>query len=128
MKRKFLIFPFLQGFYFLLTVVWPLIDIESFMKVTGPKVDTWLVVTVSWLLLPYTLIALTAAFNWVKINKLLIFVMILVSLALAGVEFYYYLMGRIRWVYAAGGVLQLIFAGWWSREWMKQNSVKYIKS
>jgi hypothetical protein len=35
-----------QGAYYIGTGVWPLIDIESFEKVTGPKVDKWLVRTV----------------------------------------------------------------------------------
>jgi hypothetical protein len=37
---------FAQGLYFFLTGVWPIIDIASFQKVTGPKTDLWLVKTV----------------------------------------------------------------------------------
>src|SRR5205809_5154386 len=37
----------LQGLYFLLTGLWGLLHIASFMRVTGPKVDVWLVKTVS---------------------------------------------------------------------------------
>lgn len=36
----------IQGIYFLLTGVWPLFSIHSFMAVTGPKTDVWLVKTV----------------------------------------------------------------------------------
>jgi hypothetical protein len=35
-----------QGLYFTATGVWPLVDIDSFERVTGPKVDKWLVRTV----------------------------------------------------------------------------------
>jgi hypothetical protein len=35
-----------QGVYFLVTGVWPLISIRTFMVVTGPKTDLWLVKTV----------------------------------------------------------------------------------
>jgi hypothetical protein len=35
-----------QGVYFLLTGVWPLVSIRTFMAVTGPKTDIWLVKTV----------------------------------------------------------------------------------
>jgi hypothetical protein len=35
-----------QGLYFFVTGVWPLLDIESFQLVTGPKRDIWLVKTV----------------------------------------------------------------------------------
>lgn len=36
----------IQGGYFLLTGVWPLFSINTFMAVTGPKTDLWLVKTV----------------------------------------------------------------------------------
>ena len=35
-----------QGVYFAATGVWPLIDMRSFERVTGPKADKWLVRTV----------------------------------------------------------------------------------
>lgn len=35
-----------QAVYFLLTGVWPLVHVRSFMAVTGPKHDVWLVKTV----------------------------------------------------------------------------------
>src|SRR5689334_22911224 len=40
----------IQGLYFLATGVWPLFHIESFLAVTGPKTDLWLVQTVAALL------------------------------------------------------------------------------
>src|SRR5438876_11959918 len=36
----------LQGLYYLATGVWPLVHMESFLAVTGPKTDLWLVRTV----------------------------------------------------------------------------------
>src|SRR5688572_8984286 len=35
-----------QAVYYAATGVWPLLDIESFERVTGPKTDRWLVRTV----------------------------------------------------------------------------------
>ncbi len=40
-----------QGCYFLLTGIWPLLHIGSFQKVTGRKTDLWLVRTVGILVL-----------------------------------------------------------------------------
>lgn len=34
-----------EGIFFLVTGLWPLISLHSFMAVTGPKTDTWLVQT-----------------------------------------------------------------------------------
>jgi energy-converting hydrogenase Eha subunit E len=36
----------LQGGYFLITGVWPLVSLDTFEAVTGPKTDDWLVITV----------------------------------------------------------------------------------
>jgi hypothetical protein len=44
-----------QGIYWLVTGVWGLVDIVSFMKVTGPKTDVWLVKTVSVLIVVISL-------------------------------------------------------------------------
>ena len=35
-----------QGAYFLATGIWPLVSIDTFQLVTGPKTDLWLVKTV----------------------------------------------------------------------------------
>jgi hypothetical protein len=35
-----------QGLYFLVTGIWPLVHMASFLAVTGPKTDLWLVQTV----------------------------------------------------------------------------------
>jgi hypothetical protein len=39
----------LQGAYFAVTGLWAVVDLDSFMAVTGPKVDHWLVKTVGLL-------------------------------------------------------------------------------
>lgn len=35
-----------QGFYYFVTGIWPLINVDTFMHVTGHKTDVWLVKTV----------------------------------------------------------------------------------
>jgi hypothetical protein len=35
-----------QGLYFLMTGLWPLVSIGTFQQVTGPKINLWLVNTV----------------------------------------------------------------------------------
>jgi len=41
----------IQTIYYLVTAVWPLVDMDSFMAVSGQKTDIWLVKTVAVLLL-----------------------------------------------------------------------------
>jgi hypothetical protein len=54
-----------QGLYFLMTGLWPLVSIGTFQHVTGPKIDLWLVNTVGVLvevvLMVWWLIALAAS-------------------------------------------------------------------
>jgi hypothetical protein len=38
-----------QGAYYVLSGVWPLVHMRSFLWVTGPKAELWLVRTVGWL-------------------------------------------------------------------------------
>lgn len=40
----------IQAFYFLVTGLWPLLEIRSFQKISGPKTDLWLVKTVGVLI------------------------------------------------------------------------------
>lgn len=40
----------IQAAYFILTGVWPLVNMDTFQKATGPKLDHWLVKTVGVLI------------------------------------------------------------------------------
>ena len=51
MQRLTIYLALVQGVYFALTGIWPLVCIRTFMRVTGPKVDIWLVRTVGVLVL-----------------------------------------------------------------------------
>jgi hypothetical protein len=51
-----------QAIYYLLTALWGLFHIESFMAVTGPKTDVWLVKTVSVLIIPTVVCLLGGVF------------------------------------------------------------------
>jgi hypothetical protein len=46
MDRWLLTLCLVQGIYFTVTGVWPLVHMRSFLAVTGPKTDLWLVKTV----------------------------------------------------------------------------------
>ena len=52
-----------QGLYYLFTGLWPLFSLRTFMAVTGPKVDGWLVKTVGLLLSVTGLVCLLAAWS-----------------------------------------------------------------
>ena len=52
-----------QGSLYLVTGLWPLLNMASFEAVTGPKVDRWLVRTVSGLLITIGVTQLLASSN-----------------------------------------------------------------
>lgn len=106
------IIPLVQGLYFVITGVWPLVHIESFLYVTGPKIDIWLVKTVGILILPYSFLCFYVAAKMKK-SSLIALVNSTCCLGLAIIDLYYYLKGVISWVYMVDFVLQFTFFTYW---------------
>src|SRR5438105_15757622 len=86
-----------QGLYYLATGVWPLVSIETFQMVTGPKTDHlptgregdhWLVMTVAVLIVSVAVSLLVAA--WRRRNPPEVAVLAIASaLALTGIDVVY---------------------------------------
>jgi len=103
----------IQGSYTLLTAFWALVDIQSFMGVTGPKTDVWLVKTVAVLLLPIGFCFLWGLYF--NTDRLLVtFIGIMSSAGLAFIDFHYTINGTIKWIYQADGFLQIFFLLVWT--------------
>jgi hypothetical protein len=101
-----------QATYTLITAVWPLVDIESFMAITGYKRDVWLVKTVGALLIPVAL-CLYAHLYYKSDRRTAIVLGSFTALAFACIDFYYALNDVIADIYLADGVVELIFlCGW----------------
>lgn len=102
----------IQGLYTFLTALWALIDIDSFMAVTGPKSDIWLVKTVSTVLLAIAIALLSYVF--IKTDPLpAILLGFFTSAGLAAIDFYYTGRAVISPVYALDGIAEVIFALAW---------------
>ena len=101
-----------QAIYYLITGVWPLVEIRSFQALTGPKVDLWLVKTVG-LLVAVVGAALGVAGARRRITPETAMVAMGTSAGLAAIDAVYVTRRRISLVYlfdAAGELLML--AGW----------------
>ncbi len=97
-----------QGIYYLVTGLWPLFHIKSFEKLTGPKMDKWLVKMVGLLAADIGLIILLA-----KGESYIPTLAVLSAASFAGIDAYYSLKGRISKIYLGDAVLQAIFIlGW----------------
>jgi hypothetical protein len=74
-----------QGVYYFLTGLWPLLDIGSFLQVTGPKNDVWLVHTVGLLIAVIGLVLITSGIRW-KISPEIFILAVGSALSLTGIE------------------------------------------
>jgi hypothetical protein len=98
--------------YYLLSSAWPLINIESFMSVTGAKQDIWLVKTFSLLIVCVSLTLFVYLF--LKEHSLsVIFLSLMVPAVLAAVDIYYSLNGIISKIYLVDALINLaILIAW----------------
>jgi hypothetical protein len=104
--------PVVQGLYFLLTGVWPLLSMRTFEAVTGPKVDHWLVKTVGVLVAVIGVSLLTDARRPSRGSRVLGAGS---AAALGGVDVVYSLRGRISKIYLLDAVLEAVLVSLWAR-------------
>jgi hypothetical protein len=98
-----------QGAYFFVTGVWPLLSMRSFEAVTGRKRDRWLVKTVG-VLVAVIGASLVAARRPATPTTLLA---VGSAAGLGGVDVVYSLKGRISRVYLLDAVLEAVLVAAW---------------
>jgi len=101
-----------QGVYFFITGLWPIIDIHSFMLITGPKTDIRLVKMVGALTIAISfLLFLISKKNRVTLESL---VLILAScISYLTIDVIYSLEKVINYIYLGDAALQVIFIFLW---------------
>ena len=107
-----------QGIYFAITGIWPLIDIESFMAVTGPKTDLWLVRTVGVLIAVVGAGLLLAARRG-QISGEMVLIAVGSALGLAGIDIVYATGDVISDIYLLDAVLELLIVAAWAGLWVR---------
>lgn len=103
---------FIQGAYYAAIGLWPLVDVEGFQTVTGPKADIWLVKTVGALVAAIGA-ALTSSGWRRRVSPEIAILAIGCALGLAAIDFSYVTAGRIPRIYLADGAAQVQFALAW---------------
>lgn len=101
-----------QGLYFLVTGIWPLLSMKTFLLVTGPKTDLWLVKTVGLILAVVGAVLVLAQVN-AEINTPVIVLAIGSALSLALVEVVYVAKRVISPIYLLDAFVELILIVWW---------------
>ncbi|WP_018479170.1 hypothetical protein [Pontibacter roseus] len=113
----------LQGAYWAITGVWPLLHMPSFLWVTSPKEDLWLVRTVGILIAVIGLVLLfagvykrvTPEVKWLGIGG---------ATGMAFIDFYYSLNDVIRNVYLLDGVAEILLILLWI--WVGQKGIARV--
>jgi hypothetical protein len=101
----------IQGLYFLLTGIWPIVHIESFLMVTGPKVDLWLVKTVGVLVAVIGAVLLSASRSR-RITNEIVLLAVGSALGLAIIDVVY--ARRVSPVYLADAAAELGLVVLWA--------------
>ena len=93
-----------QGIYYALAGIWPVFDIHSFMIVTGPKADIWLVKTVG-------LLSFSIGLSLLSLKKYRIAPVLnaLSAMSFLLIDVYYASIDRISDVYLGDAILELTF-------------------
>lgn len=100
-----------QAVYYIVFGLWPLVHMPSFLELTGPKQDLWLVVTVGAVLAAVGVaLAVGRARRLPTVETATLAVA--VALVLAAVESVYVALGRIPPIYLADAAVEvLLIAG-----------------
>ena len=101
-----------QSIYYLLTGLWPLLHIRSFMELTGYKTDTWLVKTVAVLTISMSLTFMTDLLSK-EFSTAIAVLSVTSSLGFLLIDSHYALSEVISPVYLADAAVQLVFICWW---------------
>lgn len=102
-----------QGIYFFITGIWPIISMGSFLKITGPKTDLWLVKTVGLILALIGAVLIYAQVS-ASINLPVVILAIGTALSLTLVEFVYVFKRVISPVYLGDALVEIGLVIWWA--------------
>jgi hypothetical protein len=106
------ILAYVQGFYFAITGIWPLIHMKSVLMVTGPKTDLWLVKTVGVLVTVIGMVLILAAFRE-KITQEIFMLAVGSAVVLAAIDTIYALKRTIAKIYLFDAIIEcMLILGW----------------
>jgi hypothetical protein len=101
-----------QGSFYLASGLWPVVHLASFMAVTGPKTDLWLVQSFG-----IVVAAVGVVFTWRSIQRRVDDATrqfgLVTSLALAAIDFWFVLTGAISAIYLVDGAAEVALAAAW---------------
>lgn len=106
----------LQGLYYLVTGVWPLVSLRSFEAITGPKSDDWLVKTVGLLITVVAVVLLWEAWQHRIVPEVALLAAGSATVLLA-VDIVYVIRHVIRPIYLLDALPEAFFGIAWAVAW-----------
>lgn len=101
-----------QGIFYVLTGVWPLLSMDTFLRVTGPKTDLWLVQTVGVLIAVMGVVML-AAVSRRRAAPEVVVLAVGAALALIAVDVVFVTRGVIPRIYLLDAAVEAtLILGW----------------
>jgi hypothetical protein len=107
----------LQSLYFLGSGIWPLVHMPSFLAVTGPKDDVWLVETVG-VLVVFIGVGLGISALRGRVSTEMAVIAATTAIGLATIEIIYVARGRIAAVYLLDAVIETAILALWATCWL----------
>lgn len=103
-----------QGLYYVVTGVWPLVSMRTFVAVTGPKVDGWLVKTVGVLVTVIGAVLVVAGRGRRAVPAEPALLATGSAAGLAGIDTVYALRGRISKIYLLDAAVEVALLAAWA--------------
>ncbi len=116
----------LQGIFYFVTGVWPLLHIESFIWISGHKYDIWLVETVGILLTIVGIVLFSAGINR-RVNDETFLLATGCAAGLTVVDLYYAGIDRIWNVYMLDAVAECILIVLWFMLFRREKAGPAVK-
>ncbi len=114
------IIALVQGIYYLVAGIWPLVSIRTFMAVTGPKTDVWLVKTVGVMATVIGAV-LEGAGRRRRITREVHLLGTGSAAGFAAIDLYYVLKRRISPVYLLDALAEGVVVWGWVAAWTRMN-------
>jgi hypothetical protein len=102
-----------QGMYFLLAGLWPILAIDSFQAVTGRKADLWIVYAVGAVIAAVGTTLLLAALNR-RVTAEIAVLGIGSAAVLAAIDVIFVVREVISWVYLLDAAAEVGLVAWWA--------------
>ena len=96
-----------MAIYYVITGLWPIFHMPSFLLVTGPKTDLWLVKTVGLLAATIGITVAGSVFRD-KVTSETLLLFLLAALSFVSIDVYYALSGVISRIYLCDAAVEIV--------------------